>query len=311
MAVNWVWRLPPAYEKGSFSWDSKLQIWLGRYDTGTVNEHGAASNLNQWIIPQIGNVRLEVLTAAHMRKVGEAARASGRSLSTANSAQRTLNKMLVAALADGYRVPERFFAAKKHGAGQSQRQRMSKDEIQATFTQEYAMYPDAVRLFLAVFHGTRAGEISGLHWVYLLFDPTLKPDAMVAAPCASHCKYIPSPTSTEIWEHSGSRKATTSRSHASAIHANVKPIAKSGEMRRKPPNANRNRHGELFGDAEYYLFRKARHSKISLLADSGVPQRIIEMLVCQTKLVKNYVHGDIKIAGQATNDDHPLTLPPP
>ncbi|WP_182049285.1 hypothetical protein [Changpingibacter yushuensis] len=249
-------------------------------------------------------MEIEVLTAAHMRKVGEAARTSGRSLSTANSAQRALNKMLVAALADGYRVPERFFAAKKSGAGKSsKRTSMSKQEVAATFTQAYAMHPDAVRLFLAVFHGTRAGEISGLHWVHLLFDPTLKPDAIVAAPCASHCKYIPSPISTEIWEHSGSRRATTSRSHASAMHVTVKPIAKSRETRKRPPNGTRNSHGELFGDAEYYLLHEARHSKISLLADSGFPQHITEMLVDQTKLVKNHVHGDMKIAAKATNDD--------
>lgn len=136
-------------------------------------------NVNNWIIPQIGGVRLEDLTAAHMRKVGDAPKKAGRSLSTANSAQRTLNKMLVAAKADGYKVPERVFAAKKSSVGKSERTKMSKDEVRLTFTKAYETYPDALRFFLAVLYGSRKSEVLGITWdrVHLEEDPA--PDEIV------------------------------------------------------------------------------------------------------------------------------------
>jgi integrase len=130
-------------------------------------------NVKNWILPQIGKIKLEDLTAAHMRKVGDAPRRAGKSASTANSAQRTLHKMLVAARADGYSVPERIFAAKKVGVGKSDRTSMSKDEVSQVFTKAYELYPDAVRLFLAVLYGARKSEILGLTWdrVHLDEDP--------------------------------------------------------------------------------------------------------------------------------------------
>jgi integrase len=122
------------------------------------------TNVNRWIIPAIGRKRLEKLTAEHMRLVGEAPITAGLSLSTANSAQRTLHKLLRDAVAEGYRIPEMIFAADKEGRGTSKRTRMSKDEVSKVFAKAYEIYPDAVRFFLAVLYGARQSEILGLTW---------------------------------------------------------------------------------------------------------------------------------------------------
>lgn len=236
-------RHKPAYGEGSFSWDSKNRIWVGRYDTGTTNSAGRRviikatsrdedtawqkflaakkkyliegprlegvkanqtvkgwaaewlpvhekavrsgpfmtdrGNINNWIIPQIGGVRLEDLTAAHMRKVGAAPLAQGKSTSTAHSAQRTLAKMLRAAIADGYKVPERILAAKKVTIGANDRTAMSKEEVTRVFSKAYETYPDAVRFFMAVIYGSRKSEVLGLPWECIVFDEDAPAGALV------------------------------------------------------------------------------------------------------------------------------------
>jgi Phage integrase family. len=127
------------------------------------------TNVNKWIVPTIGSIKLEKLTAAHMRKVGDTVLAAGNSLSAANSAQRTLNKLLRDAVADGYRVPERIFAASKMSRGSSERTRMSKDEVRKTFSKAFELHPDAVRFFIAVLYGSRQSEVLGLTWDRVIF----------------------------------------------------------------------------------------------------------------------------------------------
>lgn len=140
--------------------------WLPRHEAAVRSStyKQDRTNLTKWIIPTVGSARLDQLTAAHMRTVGAGPRRAGLSGSTSNSAQRTFTKMLNAAKADGYLVPDRIFAAKKVGVGASSRTRMSKGEVQATFKQAYLLYPDAVRMFIAVLYGARKGEVLGLEW---------------------------------------------------------------------------------------------------------------------------------------------------
>lgn len=154
------------------------QVWLPRHEkavrgTTYMTDRG---NLSNWIVPKIGKVRLDQLTAAHMRIVGDAPLAKGRSASTANSVQRTLTKMLNSAKADGYNVPDRIFAQKKRSLGQSTRTRMSKEEVRAVLTQAYAMYPDAVRVVIAVLYGARQAEVLGLTWDRVTYYTDVGPD---------------------------------------------------------------------------------------------------------------------------------------
>lgn len=159
-------------------WSEK---WLKRRDgeVRAATYRNDRSNINVWIVPTIGNIRLEALTAAHMRAVGAAAIKAGRSGATANSAQRTLTKMLNDAKADGHRIPDRVFAARKTALGQSTRTRMSKTEVSAVFRQAYAAHPDAVRFVLAVLYGSRQGEVLGITWDRVRLDPNPNPEAVV------------------------------------------------------------------------------------------------------------------------------------
>ncbi|ROR94015.1 phage integrase family protein [Salana multivorans] len=155
--------------------------WL-RHRDGEVRATTYAqdkTNVVRWIVPAIGTIRLEALTAAHMRAVGDGALKAGRSGSTANSAQRTLTKMLNAAKSDGHRVPDRIFAATKASRGKSARTRMSKDEVRAVFQHAYATQSDAIRYVIAVLYGARQGEVLGLTWDRVRIDPTPEPDAVV------------------------------------------------------------------------------------------------------------------------------------
>lgn len=231
------------YGEGTFNYNAKRNLWIGRYDTGQLTPRGTRlyitstardedaawqkwmaakkefmlhgpklpevkpgqtvkgwclewlpryerevrdstfmtgrGNVTKWIIPTVGKVRLDQLTAAHMRMVGDAPLRAGLSASTANSAQRTFTRLLNAAKADGYPIPNRVFAQKKKSLGKSSRTRMSKAEVQAVFTQAYAMYPDAVRLFMAVLYGARKGEVLGLTWDRVTFYEDVAPGAVM------------------------------------------------------------------------------------------------------------------------------------
>ena len=50
---------------------------------------------------------------------------------------------------------------------------------------------------------------------------------------------------------------------------------------------------------EFYLMHEARHSMISMLADEGVSRHVIAAMVGQTRLVQDYVHGDLEESGKA------------
>jgi Phage integrase family. len=180
-------------------------IWL---DTrvGVVRPKALAqdkTNITKWIIPTIGRVKLDKLTASHMRRVGDAVLDAGRNLSTANSAQRTLNKLLVDALADGYRIPERIFAAKKVSTGKTSRTRMSKEEVSAAFSKAFELYPDAVRLFLAVLYGSRQGEILGLTWDRVRFFDNPAPGDLVVGTIelSYQAQRLPKNPATGEWIH--------------------------------------------------------------------------------------------------------------
>ncbi|MCF2705799.1 tyrosine-type recombinase/integrase family protein [Arcanobacterium haemolyticum] len=137
-----------------------------------------ASNIKNWIIPTIGGTKLSKLTAAHMRAVGDAPLEAGRSLSTANSAQRTLSKLLHAAVAEGYKIPDMIFAAEKKPLGKTTRTAMSIDELKAVMGKAIELHPDAVRFVLAIVYGSRQSEVLGLTWDDVRVAPQA-PDALV------------------------------------------------------------------------------------------------------------------------------------
>ncbi|MCI1962820.1 MAG: site-specific integrase [Ancrocorticia sp.] len=334
------------------------KIWqtsrIGRVRPKTLASDNA--NIRKWIIPQIGPVALEDLTAAHMREIASAVRKEGKSLSTANSAQRTLSKLLRAAVADGYKVPERIFAQEKAGRGTSERKAMSKLEVAKVFTKAYEMYPDAIRLFLAVLYGSRQNEILGLTWDRIIFYNNVPDSELIhgAIMLTYQVQQLPKDPTTGEYLHkdedevihlvdswhlvptktkSGQRELPMIKQVASELktwktecpegEANPnnlvfprisgmkkylgyprnpkqdlsewKQVQEAAGVYKRKPDPERD-------EGEFYLLHEARHSMISMLADAGTPDHIIEMLVGQTKLVRSYLHGDAEVAANAIND---------
>lgn len=121
------------------------------------------SRVTKWIIPTIGSVHLDQLTADHLRQVAKAVRKAGRSSTTANGAQTTLLSLLKAARADGYPVPDRIFAAKKAPIAVSDRRALSVPQaIHLLKTAD--TLPDGSRWYAAIIQGLRRGEALGLTW---------------------------------------------------------------------------------------------------------------------------------------------------
>ena len=69
-----------------------------------------AGHVRRWIVPAIGNRRLNGLSAADARKIDRSVLAAGRSPTTAHHVHVTLLTMLRAAIAEGHAVPEPIMA---------------------------------------------------------------------------------------------------------------------------------------------------------------------------------------------------------
>lgn len=334
------------------------KVWLPKHEKSVRGTTYATDrgNVTNWITPIIGTAKLDQLTAAHMRLVGDAPLKAGRSLSTANSAQRTLTKMLNAAKADGYQVPDRIFAQKKKGLGKSTRTRMSKTEVKAVFTQAYAMYPDAVRIFIAVLYGARQAEVLGLTWDRITYYDNIAPDSLLWGEMSlawqtKALRYRDKTLGTfhinddeevehivDAWHFT--RPKTDAGERVLPLIAPV--VAELKKWRKECPSGEGNPWNLVFprvrgkdkflgyprnpkndvteweaaqraagvykrhpdpkveGDmGEFYLMHEARHSMISMLADEGVSRHVIAAMVGQTRLVQDYVHGDLEESGKA------------
>ena len=127
------------------------------------------SRVTKWIIPTIGRVHLDQLTADHLRQVAKAVRQAGKSSTTANGAQTTLLSMLKAARADGYPIPERIFAAKKAPIAVSGRRALTVPEA-IEMLKAADKLPDGARWYAAIIQGLRRGEALGLTWDRVDFD---------------------------------------------------------------------------------------------------------------------------------------------
>lgn len=121
------------------------------------------SAVRQWIIPTIGQKRLEQLTPADMRAVSEAQRAAGRSTSTALRTHQTLTSMLRAAIIEGHQVPRRVFDVKAPAVAANDRSSMSTPEALAMLKVASSL-PHGSRWAMAFLHGMRQGECLGLTW---------------------------------------------------------------------------------------------------------------------------------------------------
>lgn len=121
------------------------------------------SGVNRWIVPAIGNVRLDALVPADIRKVATAQEDAGLALPTMQRTHAVLGKLLSDAVAEGYRVPQRAREAGSPGSGYSSRQSLSAGAA-AKILAVAATRPDASRWVAALVEGLRPAEALGLTW---------------------------------------------------------------------------------------------------------------------------------------------------
>lgn len=131
--------------------------------------YAARSAVTVWIVPHLGNLRLEDLTPADLRRLASAHRKAGRSTSTANHTHRVLMSMLRDALVEGHTVPQRIFLVDAPTMAKSDRRAVTPDEAIRLLAIASDL-PHGSRWLFAILHGARKGEALGLTWDAVDFD---------------------------------------------------------------------------------------------------------------------------------------------
>lgn len=139
--------------------------WLPVHATKARPKYYAtdASIVRKWIVPTLGNRRLDTLTPADVRKVSDAVRKAGRSTTTAKYAAGTLKRILDAAAADGYTVSRLAREVAPPGKATNDRAAIPLDDA-LKLLDAASRLPDGSRWVAALLQGMRQGECLGLTW---------------------------------------------------------------------------------------------------------------------------------------------------
>lgn len=148
--------------------------WLAaREHKSRPNAHSAdRSAVNNWILPTIGQRRLENLTPDDVRAVADAQRAAGRKASSRLRTHRTLMKMLKDAVVDGHDVPRAALAVEAPSKGNTDRDALDIEHAVAVLAVA-AELPHGSRWATALLQGMRPSECLGLTWSAVDFDRNL------------------------------------------------------------------------------------------------------------------------------------------
>jgi len=119
--------------------------------------------VNKWIIATIGHKRLTELTPADVRKLQRAQEDAGGATSSVNRTHGVLNRILTAAVLEGYQVPQRVRETPGVGVGRTDRDAIPLDDA-LRILQVALARPDATRWVAAMLQGVRPGEARGLTW---------------------------------------------------------------------------------------------------------------------------------------------------
>nr|WP_240161568.1 tyrosine-type recombinase/integrase [Flaviflexus equikiangi] len=126
------------------------------------------SAITTWIIPTIGHIRLERLSATHVRQVIDKVSAK-RAASTAVRTHSVLRQCLKAALAEGHTIPPSVFAVPPPKLGESPREDIPLPHARLILATALKR-DDASRWFAAFLQGLRPAEARGLTWDALDLD---------------------------------------------------------------------------------------------------------------------------------------------
>lgn len=119
--------------------------------------------ITNWIVPAIGNRRLDQLAPADMRAVHRAMFTAGRETSSVQRAHATLTKMLRDAIIEGHAVSQRVLMIEGPGTGESDRDALPLEDALAILAVA-SRRPDASRWVAAMLQGMRPAECLGLTW---------------------------------------------------------------------------------------------------------------------------------------------------
>lgn len=127
------------------------------------------SAVNRWIVPTLGNARLDALAPADVRRIASAQENAGLALPTMQRTHAVLSKILADAVAEGYQVPQRARETNGPGTGPSSRQALSREDTMRIIA-TVAVRPEASRWIAALVAGLRPAEALGLTWEMVDLD---------------------------------------------------------------------------------------------------------------------------------------------
>lgn len=122
-----------------------------------------AGCVRKWIIPTIGNRRLDALAANDIRAVQDAQRDAGLKPSSYLRTHAVLIKMLRAAEGEGHVIPKWAFSADRPTANESDRKEITAADAMALL-RAAGQLPDGSRWLVGVMLGLRQSEALGLTW---------------------------------------------------------------------------------------------------------------------------------------------------
>jgi integrase len=163
--------VPSAGVSNRVSVKSWAETWLTHTQTKLRPKAYATdcSAVRKWIVPTIGQKRLDALTPGDIRAVSVAIRQAGLTSSTALRAHIILTKMLKAAVLEGHQVPQRVLMVEAPTKSISDRDAIElEDAIKILKTA--ATLQDGSRWVAALLQGMRQGECLGLTWELVDLD---------------------------------------------------------------------------------------------------------------------------------------------
>lgn len=287
----------------------------------TMTSHTSA--VRRWIVPVLGQRRLDALTPADVRLIEKRQREAGRSSSTLLRTRVVLNAMLKDAREEGHLVPARVVAVKKPSAGFNDRQALTVPEA-IRVLDVASRLPDGSRWVVALLQAMRPGECLGLEWDRVDFDLGLidvswqlqnlpyidrkKPSLGFRVPDAYEARrlhkswHLTRPKTRKGW-----RVIPMVPWVAASLQAwrDVAPPSPHGLVWTRAdgqPLSDADDADEwraVQGTAEvghpagrYYVPHETRHTTVSLLIEARVDRSVVAAIVGQSKLLDAYVHVD-------------------